>query len=608
MRSKVRVSPVALLVSAFAAVAALAPAMAQAAESPGIEKFAAVNCSEGHEQCAHETVTINLGPPFEEQHYSVTKEPKTAAEAEAEGELRAGAHVPFGVTDFKVATSGSLPTEVPSATVKHIRTDVAPGLATSPAAVPMCSNSEFGKEELPESGLFSAPACSESTKIGVNQVTVYVAKIGIDLALEGFAYNLEQPAGRASDYGVAIKLPIPITKGELKEAFAAHPLEIKGKTKTEDEEAEEFFEAKQWYSHTLIEGNVEWGKEAKGTSQGDYHDYFEINVSTALPLISSRLVFYGRSGEGDFIANATSCPGHNTTILALTDLENQTVKLAYTTPVGLRECNEVPFFPGFSLKPENSGNDQPDEFTSEFSLPQHPAAKELESGQVETAAVTLPEGMTLNPSAAAGLEACTPAQARIHSEEFGVGCPERLGNRHRHARRTGSAERVADGQRLPRRVQNRARSPGRPTSSTWSPTPNATASRCVSKVKSTPNETTGQLTTVFKENPEQPFKSLKIDFNRNALTPVANPLVCGDSRRQDELRVRSRARRRKTARSAISSHRLRRARCRSRSASRRKAIRAKPAHTPRTTSHSRARTANSTSKRSRPRCQQGWSA
>ena len=48
-------------------------------------------------------------------------------------------------------------------------------------------------------------------------------------------------------------------------------------------------EEEQYYAHTLIEGNVEWGKQAKGTDQGDYHDYFEIDVSPALPLISSRL-------------------------------------------------------------------------------------------------------------------------------------------------------------------------------------------------------------------------------------------------------------------------------------------------------------------------------
>ena len=63
------------------------------------------------------------------------------------------------------------------------------------------------------------------------------------------------------------------------------------------------------YAHTLIEGSVEWGAEAEGTGKADYHDYFEINVSPQLPLISSRLVFKGNIGTGGFLTNPTICNG-----------------------------------------------------------------------------------------------------------------------------------------------------------------------------------------------------------------------------------------------------------------------------------------------------------
>ena len=520
MRVQVRVSLVALAVGALFA---LLPVAAAQAEALGIEKFAAVNCSEGHEECAHEVVPVELGPPLGKQFYSVTKEPKTPAEAKAEGELQAGGHVPYGVTDFKVATKGSLPSEEPTAKVKSIRTDVAPGLATSPAAVPMCS--KFGKEEVfAGSELYSEPECPEAM-IGINQVTVWLEVFHVDLALEGNAYNLEQPAGKASDFGVAIKLPIPITKGELEEFFTVFPIH--------DKTEEERYEKKQYYSHTLIEGGVEWGKEAKGTGEGDYHDYFEIKkVSTALPLVSSRLVFYGRSGEGDFITNATSCPGHNTTRLALTDLENQTVTETYTTPLGLKGCHgeegfkEPPFFPGFSLKTEPSGNDQPDALTTEFSLPSHPAPKEISSSQVDTASVTLPEGMTLNPSAAAGLEGCTPAQARIHSSESGVACPpgSEIGTD------TLNVPGLPEGS-LTGKVYLGGPESGPITGPPYTIYVVANSKRYgVSvrlKAEVEPNEKTGQLTTVFRENPEQPFTNLTLEFNRNALTSIANPLVCG---------------------------------------------------------------------------------
>ncbi|HEX8714393.1 MAG TPA: hypothetical protein VF706_02400 [Solirubrobacteraceae bacterium] len=525
MRFRVRISFLALLVGVIVAVAV--PAAAEAAEAPGIEKFAAVNCSVGHEQCAHEVITIPLGFPFGEQHYSVTKEPNKA-EAEAEGYVQAAGHVPFGITDFTIAHTGTLPTEVPNETVKHIRTDVAPGLATAPAAVPMCKEAEFGKEELPETGLFSAPACpegAEESKIGVQQATVYVAKIGIDLALEGNVYNLEQRQGFASEFGVALKLPIPLTKGELEEAFAAkgHPF---------GEPTEKVLEEKQYYAHTLIEGNVEWGQQANGTNQGDYHDYFEIDVSPSLPLVSSRLVFYGTRGKegkpGDFITNATSCPGHNTTTLKVTDLENATVPREFTTPIGLSGCGIVPFEPGFALIPgtNETGSDAPDGITAAASLTRHPT-EEIDSAQLKVASFKLPEGMTLNPSAAAGLTACTPSQARIHSATAGTECPA-----------SSSLGTVSlDVPTLP---------PGSLTGNVFLGTPanggaitgppyiiyiDAESARYgVSvrlKAETIPNEATGQLTTVFNENPEQPFTTATFKFKSGALAPIANPLTCG---------------------------------------------------------------------------------
>src|SRR2546421_3269121 len=129
MRTHARVWLLASLTGVLLSLSAAS--IAQAAEAPAIEKLAAVNCSEGHEQCAHKVVNINLGFPFGEQHYSVTEEPKEA-EAIVEGFTQAGGHVPFGVTDFTLAHEADpahpgenhLPFEKPTATVQHIRTDV----------------------------------------------------------------------------------------------------------------------------------------------------------------------------------------------------------------------------------------------------------------------------------------------------------------------------------------------------------------------------------------------------------------------------------------------------------------------------------------------------
>jgi hypothetical protein len=493
MRSCVRYSLLALVVGAIVAV--VAPA-AQAAI--GIERFVAVNCSVGHETCGQEATgkTDILGNPI-----FFPKEPKKA-EAEAEGYTQAGGHVPFGITDFKLNTteiSTPLPgTLVPTGVVEHIRTDVAPGLATSPAAVPQCTMAEFGTTEVAE-GVFLAPTCNPNTKVGVNKVVVYAGEAG-DLALEGTVYNLVQKPGLASEFGVAVKLPELITKVPGLELFA----------------------------HTIIEGNVEWGKETKGTNQGDYHDYFEINVSPSLPLVRSRLIFEGRNGNGAFITNATSCPGHNTTRLAVTGTEKTTATREFTTPIGLNNCNLVPFNPSFSLLTGQTAHDEPDEITTEVGIPRL-TEKEIDSSQLKTATFTLPEGMTLNPSAAAGLSACTPAQARIHSSEKGVGCPA--------SSEIGTVELTVPtlpaNEPLTGKVYLGGPESGPITGPPYILYFDAESARYGVSVRikgeTTPNSATGRVTTVFNENPEQPFTNVKIHFGRGALTPIANPLGCSSA-------------------------------------------------------------------------------
>jgi hypothetical protein len=535
VRSRVRVSLVALLVGALAA--SVLPAGASAATPFGIREFVAVNCKQAHEDCAEKTTTIKweslgLGPEgktleetFGEQSFSQPEKPTTVTQAKTEGFMEAGGRVPFGITDFEVNTEGSVPFAKPAgAPVTNIRTDVAAGLATSPAAVHQCSFASYdGEEHLPKAvieatGFYEAPTkeCKEESEIGENRATVYVPSLGIDLALSGLAYNLEPPTATepskalASDYGVALKLPIAITEGVLHEIF-------KG--------SEPALETAQYYAHTLIEGNVEWGKQPEGTDQGDYHDYFKINVSTALPLISSRLVFYGRAGNGAFITNATSCPGDNTTKLTLTDEAKVTEHEEYTTLVGLEDCNTLKFEPAFKLLQSSTLSDAPDSLTTEVSLPQNPS--EREQSQVKSASFTLPEGMTLNPSAAYGLQACTPAQAHITSEEFGTNCPD--------ASRIGTVS--LEVPTLPPGSLTGSVYLGGPESGPITAPPYtiyvvANSERYGVSVRLKgeviPNATDGQVTTVFAPPlPEQPFTSIALHFDRGVLTSVANPLICG---------------------------------------------------------------------------------
>jgi hypothetical protein len=466
VRSHVRVSLLALLAGS---VLATAPAAAQAAF--GVEKFFAANCK---------TATCEPG--------TVTTEAFT----------QAGGHPPAGITDFSVNTEGEVPSGIAKeGPVTKIRTDVAPGVSTNPQAVHECSEAEFNGTEVAE-GVFTAPAAGCSTSlIGENKAKIFPGAPP-DIALAGNVYNLTPTKGLSSLFGVALELG---------------PLGFAG-----------------LYAHTFIKGHVEWAS--------DYHDYFEIEVSPKLPLVSSRLIFKGNIGKGlapigsgGFLTNPTACTGIGPQTTSKITLESQSgaksVK-TYEGPVGAENCGALPFAPSFKLTPETTESDVPDGITTDLSLPHdlEPGAGHVDSSQLRTAVFTLPEGMTMNPSAAHGLEACTPAQARIHSLTPGTECPG--------GSKIGTVTLNVPG--LPAETLQGNIYLGKPESGPITGPPYTVYVDAESeqyglsvrlKGSVTPNEKTGQLTTTFAENPEQPFSEAIFHFNTGALAPIANPLSCG---------------------------------------------------------------------------------
>lgn len=468
MRSHVRISLLALV--ACAAVAASAPAAAQAAL--GIEKAFAGNCKI---ECTESTSSTEL--------YT-----------------QAAGHPPFGITEFTVNTAA--PGGPPTGLVNHIRTDVAPGVSTNPQATPSkCTFEEFGKEAIAGSGLFEESHCKAETLIGENKVVVYA---GSQIALSGPVYNLVQPTGLASDFGVSIGLPKAIT-----EAKGLGPA--------------------QYYVHTLIEGTVEWAS--------DYHDVFEIEVSTTLPLVSSRLIFKGTAQKGNFITNPSACtvPGpQTTTTITLKSAEGATVVATPTSVLGTNNCASVPFEPTFSLTPETTQSDEADGLTATLALKQNESAA-TDTSYLKSATVTLPEGMTLNPAAGYGLEACSPAQIALHVRPATSFCPA--------ASKIGTVTLKVPGlpanEPLEGNIYLGGPETGPITGPPYTVYIDAESARYGVKVRLkgevVPNEATGQLTATFAENPEQPFSEMILHFTGGPLAPIANPLTCAAANTQVSL-------------------------------------------------------------------------
>ena len=506
MRVHVRVSLVALLVSASVAVAA------PAAQAFGIESFYAANCK---------TSACNASSPNSEYF------------------TQAAGHPFAGITDFKLKTIQVEPgVFVPEGSVQTVRTDVGVGVSTNPEAVAKCSVEKFESKEIePAKHFYLAPECAAAepgnTVIGENKVTTaFEIPEGshhfIDVQLSGKLYNLEQKPGLASYFGVALEIPAAFTKGTPLEGIPV-------------------------YVHTFLEGHIEWGVESpaaakvesRGTGKADYHDYYVIKEITP-GLIESRLIFNGEAGNtglGGFVTNPSTCSGtgpQTTTTLHVEAGAGETANLGFSGPLGTEGCNgaapfsTVPFAPTFALGAEKTQSDQPDGITAELGLPHDESPTGIDSSQLKTASFTLPEGMTMNPSAANGLQACSPAQARIGSATFGVACPE--------ASKIGSVTlNVPD---LPNGSLEGSVYLGGPETGPITGPPytvyiNAESTKYDVDVRLegsvTPNETTGRLTATFSKNPEQPFTNIALHFKGGATAPIANPLACGTAKTETDL-------------------------------------------------------------------------
>ncbi|HEY3959646.1 MAG TPA: hypothetical protein VGL68_03950 [Solirubrobacteraceae bacterium] len=400
----------------------------------------------------------------------------------SEAFTQAAGHPPWGITKFELNHSGN---DVEGAALKRIRVDVPPGLAADPQALPKCSQAQF-----------KANTCPPETQVGTTELDAVAAETLTLNGLKGKVYNLETPPGLPLDFGIDVEAAGALTA----------PVQL------------------------YLEGHVDWS--------GDYHEYFEINnvpeeaevklailpVKAKLKVLMSQLNFNGNAGQGNFLTIPSVCSSSTTSHLELESYSGEIASTETHTPVGVEGCGNVPFKPQATLAPEIATSDQPDGATVEVKAPQNVGAGEINTADIQNARVTLPEGLTLNPSAAHGLETCTAAQIGIATTKA-VGCPA--------ASKVGEVTIETD---LP---PNSLKGPvylGSPSGATIAGPPftiyidaespaYGVSVRLQGKISLNPG--TGRLEATFTENPQLPFSDLIMKLNGGSRAPLANPLACG---------------------------------------------------------------------------------
>jgi uncharacterized repeat protein (TIGR01451 family) len=201
-------------------------------------------------------------------------------------------------------------------------------------------------------------------------------------------------------------------------------------------------------------------------------------------------------------------------------------------------CNSLQFSPELGFQPTTNVADSPSGLEAELKVPQNEYAQISATPTLRTVSVTLPEGMTVDPSAADGLAACSEAQIGWLGgtlENFSPAqpeCPE--------ASKVGSLELSTP--LLPGVLTGQvylARQDENPFGSVFGvyvvvdDPVTGVLIKIAGRLLSDPGS--GRLTAVFAENPQFPFSDLKLHFFGGPRAELTTPEACGTFQATSDL-------------------------------------------------------------------------
>jgi hypothetical protein len=235
-----------------------------------------------------------------------------------------------------------------------------------------------------------------------------------------------------------------------------------------------------------------------------------------------------RAFEKPFLANPASlCPD----VAPVTDLLIDSwqrpgiFKTARAESPLITDCGSLEFEPEADIAPTTSAPDAPTGLDVDLSFPQEDNDQGQAPPALKKAVVTLPEGMSINPSAAGGLSACADGQLKLKSKDP-VACPEssKIGTITATSPllekpvsggvyiRSQNSDDPESGElfRLALVLEDKAR---------------GISVRLPGQVRADRN--TGRLVTTFDNNPELPVSNISLQLKAGPRAPLATPPTCG---------------------------------------------------------------------------------
>ncbi len=421
--------------------------------------------------------------------------------------VQAGAHPDLTITlRLKKDSKGLLPS-----TTRDLFFDLPPGQLANPGAVPKCSAEQLVTIDLNDKS--NKTGCPQASQIGILELELF-SQEGSLLNFFEPLYNMQPRYGEPARFGfIAGVIPLLVdTRLRPQDEYAATAM-VEGASALEP---------------LLFSANTVWGIPAD-----ESHDSHRITPYEALHNNGSPETPSGERPANlvpvPYTLNPTRCGVSQgvkitATPYALPDLHSE----AFAPMPANSGCGTLDFEPAMSIDPTTDRAETGSGLDVELTFPQGGFEQPnipAEAAQ-KRAEVTLPEGVTVNPSQAVGLGVCSKSdlEAETFSSTPNVGCPEtsKIGS---VSAKSPLADETAEGSLyIAKPYEN--------------PFDTLIALYMVLKIpergvivklagKVEPDPKTGQLVTSFDNIPQLPVLSFELHFREGARSPLVTPPTCG---------------------------------------------------------------------------------
>ena len=221
-------------------------------------------------------------------------------------------------------------------------------------------------------------------------------------------------------------------------------------------------------------------------------------------------------------------------------------------PVSVEGCGQLAFDPAIESRPTTNLTDSPSGLDFHLRMPQEVKLSGRSPAALRNATVTLPEGLVVNPSSAAGQQACSGAQiglttaigqSPIHFSKAPAACPDAAKVGKLEATTpllaqidpdTNEVARDSEGNAIPRPVEGSvylAKPFDNPFGSllaiylTVEDPRSGTIAKFAGRVRANPQS--GQLSTEVSENPQLPLEAINLHVFEGARASLRTPPACG---------------------------------------------------------------------------------